>query len=135
MELFKLFGTIAIQNADANEQIDDTTDKAEQSEGRISGAFKKIGAAVATYFAVDKIKDFGLNCINAAADASAASSQFTQVFGDMESQASQSLSNIADNTGIQVNRMKGSYTQIAAFASAAALIQFKPKSLILSTAK
>lgn len=116
MELFKLFGTIAIQNADANEQIDDTTDKAEQSEGRISGAFKKIGAAVATYFAVDKIKDFGLNCINAAADASAASSQFTQVFGDMESQASQSLSNIADNTGIQVNRMKGSYTQIAAFA-------------------
>lgn len=116
MELFKLFGTIAIQNADANEQIDDTTDRAEQSEGRISGAFKKIGAAVATYFAVDKIKDFGLNCINAAADASAASSQFTQVFGDMESQASQSLSNIADNTGIQVNRMKGSYTQIAAFA-------------------
>ena len=31
-------------------------------------------------------------------------------------QASQSLANIADNTGIQVNRMKGSYTQIAAFA-------------------
>ena len=116
MELFKLFGTIAIQNADANEQIDDTTDRAEQSEGRISGAFKKIGAAVGTYFAVDKIKDFGLNCINAAADANAASSQFTQVFGDMESQASQSLANIADNTGIQVNRMKGSYTQIAAFA-------------------
>nr|DAZ30210.1 MAG TPA: minor tail protein [Caudoviricetes sp.] len=116
MELFKLFGTIAIQNADANEQIDDTTEKAKDSEGKISGAFKKIGAAVGTYFAVDKIKDFGLNCINAAADANAASSQFTQVFGDMESQASQSLANIADNTGIQVNRMKGSYTQIAAFA-------------------
>ena len=116
MELFKLFGTIAIQNADANEQIDDTTEKAKDSEGKISGAFKKIGAAVGTYFAVDKIKDFGLNCINAAADANAASSQFTQVFGDMEGQASQSLANIADNTGIQVNRMKGSYTQIAAFA-------------------
>ena len=116
MELFKLFGTIAIQNADANEQIDDTTEKAKDSEGKISEAFKKIGAAVGTYFAVDKIKDFGLNCINAAADANAASSQFTQVFGDMESQASQSLANIADNTGIQVNRMKGSYTQIAAFA-------------------
>lgn len=96
MELFKLFGTIAIQNADANEQIDDTTEKAKDSEGKISGAFKKIGAAVGTYFAVDKIKDFGLNCINAAADANAASSQFTQVFGDMESQASQSLANIAE---------------------------------------
>lgn len=116
MELFKLFGTIAITNADANDAIDDTTDKAEQSEGKISSAFKKIGTAVATYFAVDKIKDFGLNCINAAADANAASSQFTQVFGDMESKASKSLKGIADNTGIQVNRMKGSYTQIAAFA-------------------
>ncbi len=116
MELFKLFGTIAIQNSEANDQIDDTTDKAEQSEGKISSAFKKIGTAVATYFAVDKIKEFGLNCINAAADASAASSQFSQVFGDMEGKASKSLKGIADNTGIQVNRMKGSYTQIAAFA-------------------
>lgn len=116
MELFKLFGTIAIQNADANEQIDDTTDRAKESENQISGAFKKIGTAVATFFAVDKIKDFGLNCINAAADANAASSQFSQVFGDMESQAKKSLTGIADNTGIQVNRMKGSYTQIAAFA-------------------
>lgn len=121
MELFKLFGTIAIQNADANEAIDDTTDKASQSENKISGAFKKIGTAVATYFAVDKIKDFGLNCINAASDASAASSQFSQVFGDMESQAGKSLQTIADNTGIAENRMKGSYTQIAAFAKTTGL--------------
>lgn len=116
MELFKLFGTIAIQNADANEAIDDTTDKAQQSESKISSAFKKIGAAVATYFAVDKIKDFGLSCINAASDIQAMNSQFSQVFGDLESQASGSLSNIAENTGIMENRMKGSYTQIAAFA-------------------
>ena len=121
MELFKLFGTIAIKNADANEAIDDTTDRAEQSENKISGAFKKVGTAVATYFAVDKIKDFGLNCINAAADANAASSQFTQVFDDMESQANKSLQSIADNTGIQINRMKGSYTQIAAFAKTTGL--------------
>ena len=121
MELFKLFGTIAIQNADANEAIDDTTDKASQSESKISSAFKKIGTAVATYFAVDKIKDFGLSCIDAASDANAASSQFSQVFGDMESQASKSLQTIADNTGIAENRMKGSYTQIAAFAKTTGL--------------
>lgn len=116
MELFKLFGTIAINNTEANEAIDDTVDKAEQSETKISAAFKKVGAAVVTYFAVDKIKDFGLNCINAASNAQAMESQFTQVFGDMEGQASQSLASIADNTGILENRMKGSYTQIAAFA-------------------
>lgn len=121
MELFKLFGTIAIQNADANEAIDDTTDKASQSENKISSAFKKIGTVVAGAFAVDKIKDFGLSCIDAASDASAASSQFSQVFGDMESQASKSLQTIADNTGIAENRMKGSYTQIAAFAKTTGL--------------
>ena len=121
MELFKLFGTIAIQNADANEAIDDTTDKAQQSENKISSAFKKIGTVVAGAMAADKIKDFGLNCINAASDANAASSQFSQVFGDMESQASKSLQTIADNTGIAENRMKGSYTQIAAFAKTTGL--------------
>lgn len=121
MELFKLFGTIAIQNADANEAIDDTTDKASQSENKISSAFKKIGTVVAGAMAADKIKDFGLNCINAASDASAASSQFSQVFGDMESQASKSLQTIVDNTGIAENRMKGSYTQIAAFAKTTGL--------------
>ena len=42
-------------------------------------------------------------------------------FGDMESQASKSLQTIADNTGIAENRMKGSYTQIAAFAKTTGL--------------
>lgn len=116
MELFKLFGTIAIKNADANDQIDDTTEKAKDSGGKISSAFKKIGTAVATYFAVNKIKDFGLSCIGADADANAASSQFSQVFGNMERDAGKALQGIADDTGIQANRMKGSYTQIAAFA-------------------
>lgn len=65
MELFKLFGTIAVNNSDANKAIDDTTGKAEKSESRMSSAFKKIGAAVATYFTVSKIKEFGAACIEA----------------------------------------------------------------------
>lgn len=46
-----------------NSEIDETSGKAESSESRITKAFKKIGAAVVTYFAVDKIKDFGMACI------------------------------------------------------------------------
>ena len=65
---------------------------------------------------VDAIKNFGLGCIQAAADANAANSQFTQVFGDLERKASKSLTKIADTAGISENRMKGSYTKIAAFA-------------------
>ena len=116
LELFKLLGTIAIDNSNANSAIDDTTGKAKKSEGSISGAFKKVGAAVATYLAVDKVVSFGASCINAASDANAMKSQFSQVFGDMEEQASKSLSGIASSTGIVENRMKGSYTQIASFA-------------------
>lgn len=45
MELFKLLGTIAIDNSQADEAIDETTKKAKDSEGQQSSAFKKIGGA------------------------------------------------------------------------------------------
>lgn len=45
-KLFELFGTITIKNSDANKAIDDTTQKAQDSETKMSGAFKKIGEAV-----------------------------------------------------------------------------------------
>lgn len=52
----------------------------------------------------------------AAADAEALKSQFSQVFGSLEEEAGKKLDAIADQTGVAVNRMKGSFTQIAAFA-------------------
>lgn len=59
MELFKLFGTIAINNSEANSSIDETADKAEgaagkvkdlgdegdRSEGKLGKAFSKMGSA------------------------------------------------------------------------------------------
>ena len=45
MELFKLFGTIAVENSDAKSAIDETTDHAEKSQSKISSAFGKIGNA------------------------------------------------------------------------------------------
>lgn len=59
MELFKLFGTIAINNSEANQGIDETTDKAEdasgkikdlgdegdRTEGKLGKSFSKMGSA------------------------------------------------------------------------------------------
>lgn len=59
MELFKLFGTIAVNNSEANQGIDETTDKAEdaagkvkdlgdegdRTEGKLGKAFSKMGSA------------------------------------------------------------------------------------------
>ena len=116
MELFRLFGKIVVDNSEANEEIDESTKKASESSSKMSDSFKKIGAAVATYLTLDAIKTFGAGILTAAADASAASSQFAQVFGEFESQASNSLSKLAAEGGISENRLKGSFTQIAAFA-------------------
>lgn len=114
MELFKLFGTIAIQNADANEAIDDTTDKASQSENKIGSAFKKIGAAVVTYFAVDKIKDFGQAIVQASAEVSAEQSAFEQIMGDYSSQAQEKLNSVAEATGVMASRLTPYMTSITA---------------------
>ena len=43
MELFKLLGTIAVDNAQANMAIDDTAAKADQGSQKTDSAFKKIG--------------------------------------------------------------------------------------------
>ena len=43
MELFKLLGTIAVDNAKANKAIDDTATKADQGSKKTDSAFKKIG--------------------------------------------------------------------------------------------
>lgn len=45
MELFKILGTIAVDNQSANEALDETTGKAEQAHSRLSNAFSKVGGA------------------------------------------------------------------------------------------
>ena len=44
MELFKLLGTIAIENDAAIKSINETTGEAEKAEGKMSKAFSKVGA-------------------------------------------------------------------------------------------
>ena len=48
MELFKLLGTIAIDNDEANKSLDDTSKKAQDSSKETEGAFQKIGTAAGT---------------------------------------------------------------------------------------
>lgn len=45
MELFRLLGTIAVRNKEANDALDDTVDKGEKTEKKLSKSFGKIGGA------------------------------------------------------------------------------------------
>lgn len=83
---------------------------------RMTDSFKNLSGVIATAFAVGKIIQFGKEAIEAASDLEAVESQFSQVFGGLEKKASESLSKIADQAGITEERMKASYTKIAAFA-------------------
>lgn len=114
MKLFELFGTIAVDNDKANKEIDETTNKAEKSEGRMSGAFKKIGAAVATYFAVDQIATFGKQIVETAASVAAESSAFEQIMGSYSDQAKAKMSEVADATGVVDTRLTGYMTSMTA---------------------
>lgn len=67
-------------------------------------------------FAVHKVKEFGLSAIEAAAGFQAMNAQFDQVFTGMQSTADENLNKIAKQTGMLPERLKGSFTQIAAFA-------------------
>lgn len=44
MNVFELFGTIAIKNRDANNALNDTAQKAERTSKRIKESFQKIGS-------------------------------------------------------------------------------------------
>lgn len=114
MELFKLFGTIAVKNSQANEAIDETTGKATQSESKMLNAFKKIGAAVTTYFAVDKVVDFGKQVVKAAANVSAEASAFEQIMGGYSDTAQKKMNEIADNTGMVASRLTPYMTSMTA---------------------
>lgn len=59
----------------------------------------------------------------AAADVEALESQFSQVFGDMEDEAAGRLQKVADDADINVNRMKASFSGIAAFAKVSGVEQ------------
>lgn len=59
MDIFNIVGTVAIKVADAFDSLDQTVDKAEATENKVSSAFRKIGQAAVTHMKTDKPKQFG----------------------------------------------------------------------------
>lgn len=99
-------------------QVDEQSQsKVEGSINKIAGFAKKALSVIGIGFSIKGLSELA----EAAAGVEALSSQFTQTFGEMEDSASSTLDRIANDTGIAVNRMKGSFVQIAAFAKTTGL--------------
>lgn len=101
---------------ETNKEIGKTADDTEKAGDRMTSAFKKIGAAVVTAFAVDKIKDFGISCMETAAEIQASNSQFAQTFGEYADSATEAIGRVADASGIIDTRLQKTATSIYAFA-------------------
>ncbi|HFI0687002.1 TPA: hypothetical protein ACGO46_001628 [Streptococcus suis] len=111
-EIFKLFGTIGLNNSEANKGIDETTGKAQNASGKIAGFFKKAAVAIGTVFAAGKLIDFGKTAVEAAAGAKAIQAQFEQVFGDLQGESLKAIDAMAKEFGMVSSRLKPSMTKM-----------------------
>lgn len=94
--------------------LDDVSDSSNDASNSMSDSFKKIGAAVTTYFAVDKVVDFGKQVVEAAANVSAEASAFEQIMGGYSNTAQEKMNEIADNTGMVASRLTPYMTSMTA---------------------
>lgn len=115
MELFQIFGRIALNGVeDVNDDLNETTQNAHSSSNKMVSAFKKIGAAIGAYFAIDKVKDFGKACVAAASDVAAEEAAFEQIMGTYAGSAQKKLDAVANATGITNTRLTGYMTSLTA---------------------
>ena len=94
--------------------LDDVSKNADSSGNSMIDTFKKIGGAIATYFAADKIISFGKEIVNVAAEVSAETSAFEQIMGDYSDDASKKVSKIAEATGMVDSRLTPYMTSMTA---------------------
>lgn len=121
MELFRLLGTIAIDNAKAMAGLDETSTKAKSTSEKMSSAFQTIGQK-----SIDLGKKMALvstaatgilgSMVKSAASVKAVNAQFEQTFDGVEKKASSAMNKVADSSGILETRLKGVGTKMYAFA-------------------
>lgn len=82
----------------------------------LAGKMKTVAIAAVAAVSAKAIFEFGKMGVEAAATAEAMNAQFSQVFGDLEEEATASLNKIAEETNILPSRLKPAFTQMTAFA-------------------
>lgn len=115
VKLGELFYEIALRGMDEfREDVKKSKNQTEQSSNKIIDAFKRIGAAIATYLTVTKIIEFGKAVVEAAATVGAEVSAFEQIMGDYSDTAQQKMNEIADATGMVSTRLTPYMTSMTA---------------------
>lgn len=114
IEALLLKARLAWDGDEATRGMDAAGGQAEKLESKISGAFKKIGTAVAAAFTIDAIKNFVVSTVEAGAEVSAETAAFQQIMGDYTDQAAEKMKTVADNVGMVDTRMTPYMTSMTA---------------------
>lgn len=107
MELFKIFGKIAVDGVEkAKADLRSVDRQASESSNSMMSTFKKLGGVIATVFAVEKIAKFGATIVSTAGDVQAETAQFQASFGDMAGTAEDVFNRVANATGVFATRLR-----------------------------
>ena len=123
MELFRLLGTIAIENDAAIKGIQDTTDEAEKAESKMSKVFNKIGSAAVKVAKAGAIA-VGTATVAITKKAVDAYADYEQLVGGVETlfkDSSDTLLNYANNAFMTAGLSANEYMETATSFSASLL--------------
>ncbi|WP_419958960.1 phage tail protein [Psychrobacillus sp. BM2] len=121
MNLLDLIISVAVNDSDATDSLNQLNSRAEG----VGSKFKSVGLGIAkfgaivatgTVAAVGAVGAMAKPLVEAAASAKAMEAQFGSVFDGMVDESKTAMEAIAKETGMLPNRIKGTFTQIAAFA-------------------
>ena len=110
-----------------NDEMKGTKSAADSTQESLSEISRNLRAELLQQFSEklsavsDKLVEVGKEALEAAAQMQASNAQFTTVFGDMETQASEALNAIGQEMSIVPERLQGSFTQMASFAKTSGL--------------
>lgn len=101
MEVFKLFGSILIDNTAANNSLKKTDETATSTGNRMVSTFKKIGAALIAGFSVQKMKEFAVECMDAYKVQVEAETKLETVMKQRMNASANSIKSVKDLTAAQ----------------------------------
>ena len=101
MEVFKLFGSILIDNTAANNSLKKTDQTATDTGNRMVSTFKKIGAAVVAGFSIQKVKEFADGCMDAYKVQVEAETKLETVMKQRMGSSESSIQSVKDLTAAQ----------------------------------
>lgn len=111
-------GSVIIDVLLDDDNVDKGMDGINNSVSKLGGIAKTVAASLAVVAAAAgaAFVGFSKSAVVAAASAQAMNAQFETVFKEVGGRATNSLNKISEETGIVATRLKGSFTQMAAFA-------------------